>query len=150
MSRSRLTMLAFALVLVFHPSASTAAGKRTVLLLPFATAQAGFETSVSLANTTADPFGDKTASGTCTFSYFTQGAPPASQTSAEVAPGAVLAFNLSTGGSHGIQGRPGFQGYIIVDCGFPNAVATAYLASGPTFNNAASIPVTEIKAKDRK
>lgn len=148
----RLQLIA-CLVLSFVAASTTAhaGGKRTALLLPFATSSFGFDTSFSLANTTADPFGDKTASGACTLSYFSQnGAPVASQTTAEVAPGGMFTFVLSSGGSHGIQARPGFQGYVIVDCAFSNAVATAYITAGPNFLNAASVPVTEIKAKDRK
>jgi hypothetical protein len=151
MARSRVILILSALVILASASSAVAGSKRTVLLIPFATNQAGFDTSVSLANTTADPFGDKTAAGTCTFTYFSQsGASPAPQTSTEVGPGRMLVFVLSAGGSNGIQARPAFQGYIVVDCAFPHAIATAYVASGPSFQNAASVPVTEIKAKDRK
>ncbi len=151
MSRSRLIVILSTLVVLTAASSATAGSKRTVLLLPFATNQVGFDTSVSLSNTTADPFGDKTAAGACTFTYFSQsGASPAAQTSTEVAPGRTMVFVLSSGGTNGIQARAGFQGYIIIDCAFPHAVATAYVASGPAFQNAASVPITVIKAKDRK
>lgn len=151
MPRAGVNVFAIALIGVLCASPAAAGSKRTALLLPFATNQAGFDTSVSIANTTADPFGDKTASGACTLSYFSQsGASPAAQTTTEVLAGRTLTFVLSAGGTNGIQPRAGFQGYIIVDCAFANAVGTAYLTSGPSFQNAASIPVTVIKAKDRK
>lgn len=152
MSRLRLPLIALLVLSVVATATTAHAGaKRTALLLPFATSSFGFDTSFSLANTTADPFGDKTASGACTLSYFSQnGAPVASQTTGEVPAGGMFTFVLSSGGSLGIQGRPNFQGYVIIDCAFPNAVATAYITAGPNFLNAASVPVTEIKAKDRK
>ena len=43
---------------------------KTYILFPFLTNQAGFDTGVSVANTTSDPFGTTGVAGTCTLNFF--------------------------------------------------------------------------------
>jgi hypothetical protein len=38
---------------------------------------------------------------------------------------------VSSGGSHGIAGMPGFQGYLIIQCGFRYAHGFAFITDGP-------------------
>jgi len=108
----------------------------TVLLFNYVTNQANFDTHFVISNTTMDPLGTTPTPGTCTLNYYgnTNGgvAPPA-QTSTTIQPGAQLAFSLSAGGSNGIGATPGFQGYVIASCGFPNGQGTITIAdSGGT------------------
>jgi len=84
------------------------------------------DTGISIANTSADPFGTTPTAGTCQISYFGQtgngGSAPSAQTSSTIPPGVALTFTISGGNSaQGIAATPGFHGYIIADCGFPLA-----------------------------
>ncbi len=103
----------------------------TNLLFPFVTNQAGFDTGIAIANTSLDPFGTKTQTGTCIINYYGGttggGAAPAAATSPVVAPGAELVFLLSSGGG-GVAATPGFQGYIIAQCAFQYAHAFAFIS----------------------
>ncbi len=102
------------------------------LLFPFVTNQAGFDTGVAIANTSADPFGTATQSGIVTLNYYGGttggGAAPAAQKSTTVAPGTELVFTLSNGGDHGIAATPGFQGYIIAQAQFQYCHAFAFIS----------------------
>ena len=93
------------------------------LLIPFATNQAGFDTGITIANTSADPFGDTTAAaGTCTLNFYGTGAPnPNTVTTPSIAGGAVYATLLSAI-------APGFQGYIVAQC-FGAAVGYAFVSN---------------------
>ncbi len=108
----------------------------TTLLFPFVTNQAGFESGFAISNTSKDTVGTPPQSGTCTISYFGTvmggGAPPPAQTTnAPVPAGGQLTFTLSTGGTLGITGAPGFQGYIMVTCNFQYAHGFALITDGP-------------------
>jgi hypothetical protein len=108
----------------------------TRLLFPFVTNQAGFDTGVAVSNTGLDSSGTVGTAGTCTIHYFGQttggGSAPASQTTnAPIPPGGQLTFVLSTGGNFGIAARPGFQGYIEIDCAFAFAHGFGFLTDGP-------------------
>jgi hypothetical protein len=116
---------------------------RTVLLFPYVTNQAGFDTGIAIANTTADPLGTTAQSGTCTLNYYgnTNGSTgPAAQTSPAVGAGSHLALMLSGGGgvfakdggftacASGACVAPLFQGYIIAACEFQFAHGFAYVS----------------------
>ena len=95
---------------------SVASGR---LLFPFTTNQLGYDTEITLSNTSLDTVGSSSVAGSCALSYYGAGTPsPQTQTSFVIAPGAQLVFNLSKGGG-GMPGAPGFQGYIIAACNFP-------------------------------
>ncbi|MCS7026635.1 MAG: hypothetical protein NZV14_17700 [Bryobacteraceae bacterium] len=105
----------------------------TTLLFPFVTNQAGFDTGVAIANTSADPFGTAPQTGNCELNYYGGttggGAAPARQTTTTpVAGGQTLAFTLSSGGTNGIAATPGFQGYIIAICNFRFAHGFAFIS----------------------
>lgn len=111
----------------------------TNLLFPFVTNQAGFDTGLAISNTSRDPFtnpNDRLQAGRCTLNYYGNttggGAAPAAQTTnANVEPGTQVLAVLSTGGNLGIAGTPGFQGYIIAQCGFQYAHGFAFVTDGP-------------------
>jgi hypothetical protein len=105
---------------------------RTILLFPFVTNQAGFDTGLAISNTSQDPFGTVNQSGACTLNYYgnTTGgaAAPAAQTSQAIAAGQHLVGSISTGGNLGLAATPGFQGYIIAVCNFQYAHGYAFIS----------------------
>jgi hypothetical protein len=109
----------------------------TNLLFPFVTNQAGFDTGIALANTSRDPFGNavRPQSGGCSLYFYGSladgGQVLGERSSAAVDPGSTLTFVVSSGGSHGITGMPGFQGYIIAQCNFRYAHGFAFITDGP-------------------
>ena len=106
----------------------------SMLLFPYASNQAGFDTGIVIANTTADPFGTVQASGTCMMTFYGSGAPAQPVTTAAIAPGQTDSNLLSTM-------APGFQGYLIVQCKFPLARGWAF------FSNAAAKEAASIQAE---
>jgi hypothetical protein len=116
---------------------------RTVLLFPFVTNQAGFDTGIAISNTSADPLGTTAQSGACTLNYYgnTAGGPgPAAQTTPSIGSGGHFAMILSGGGfaaakdgapaacASGACVAPLFQGYIIAICNFQFAHGFAYVS----------------------
>jgi hypothetical protein len=94
----------------------------TVLLFPFITNTAGFDTGMAIANTSTDPFGTKAQVGTCTLNFYGSAA-PAAFTTPSIASGtdyATLASTLAAG----------FQGYVIAQCGFQFAHGFAFITDG--------------------
>lgn len=93
---------------------------RTNLLFPFVTNQAGFDTGLAIANTSADPFGTTPQTGTCTWNFFGANA-PAAITTAPVAGGTVEVTTASAS-------APNFQGYVIAVCDFEFAHGYAFVS----------------------
>ncbi len=90
----------------------------------------GMDTEIAITNTSQDPLGTSQAPGTCTISYFGGTADgrsvPAPSTSATIEPGGQLRFWISAGNAaQGIAAAPGFRGYVIGDCTFPQARGAA-------------------------
>ncbi len=104
----------------------------TNILFPFLSNQLGFDSGVAISNTSVDPFGTAPQAGTCKLNYYGGttggGAAPAAQTSQVVTAGSLLVFTLSSGGSLGIAATPGFQGYMIAQCGFQYAHGFAFIS----------------------
>jgi len=104
------------------------------LLFPFVTNQAGFDTGIAIANTTADVLnGVAPQTGDVTLTYYggTTGggaAPPTAVTTSAVPSGAELVFTLSGGGNYGIPATPGFQGYIIAQADFQYCHGFAFIS----------------------
>ncbi len=92
----------------------------THLLYPFVTNQAGYDTGVAIANTSQDPYGTSTQTGTCVVTPFGTPTSTAFTTPADVAPGTVWANLVSIM-------FPGFQGYLIADCAFQYAHGFAFI-----------------------
>ena len=99
------------------------------LLFSNVTAVNGYDTKIDISNTSLDTFGTVASAGSCRISYFgtvNGGSAPSPQTSVSIAAGSQLSFSLWQGNtSQGIAGAPGFRGYIIADCAFPQARGTA-------------------------
>jgi len=92
----------------------------TRLLFPFVTNQAGFDTGISIVNTTFDPFGTPLQTGECRVNFY--GVVGNSDVnlcypSPSITGGQHFTWVLSVGGA--VTATPGFQGYIIVECSFP-------------------------------
>jgi len=105
----------------------------TSLLFPFVANVLGYDTGISIANTSSDPFGTTPASGTCALSFYGTGAPtPSTVTTANIPGGTIDAFLLSSV-------APGFEGYMIAACGFNFGHAFAYLAYNLTQTNGSTM-----------
>jgi len=92
----------------------------TVLLYPFVTNQGGFDTGIAIANTSTDPFGTRTQTGSCDMNFYGASAPPKVNTG-NIATGTVYAALASTA-------APGFQGYMIAVCQFQLAHGFAFIS----------------------
>ena len=92
----------------------------THLLFPFVTNQAGFDTGLAISNTSQDPYGTSTQTGTCTLNFYGDTAPAAFTTPADVAAG-------TTWTTTALSVAPGFQGYVIADCQFQYAHGFAFV-----------------------
>ena len=114
----------------------------TRLLFAFASTQAGFDTEITISNTSQDTSGSVPQAGTCTLNFYGANAPGAS-TSASIAAGKQLVFNLSQGGGS-IPATPNFQGYIVASCGFPlgRGVAKVFAAGKLGYSNDAQVITT--------
>src|SRR5437763_9904088 len=110
-----------------HLSAQSAGN--TALLYSFVTNQAGFDTGLVITNASLNPFGTTGRAGTCIISYYGNvvglGFAPAPQTTTVIPAGGQVTFTLSGGGGAGIAATPGFQGYVIATCNFPQAQGLA-------------------------
>ena len=97
---------------------------QTTLLFPFVTRRGGFDTSIVVTNASAEPFGTKPRSGTCSIHYFggteSGGPAPPTRTAHVIGPGQQLLFSFFGGGS-GLNATPDFGGYVVIECFFPDA-----------------------------
>jgi large repetitive protein len=104
---------------------------RTILLYPYITNQAGFDTGLTVANTTQDSFttgsnATGAQAGACVFTWYggTTAAPttaPAPFNTGTIAAGATFANTVSTM-------APGFQGYMWAVCNFQFAHGFAFIS----------------------
>jgi len=119
----------------------------TLLLFPYLTNQAGFDTGFVISNTSVDPLGTAPQEGTCTLNYYgftgNHAALTAAQsvaTSPNVPAGAQLVLLLSAGGGAVNPMGAGaavscpncapiaFQGYMIASCNFQFAHGYAFVS----------------------
>jgi hypothetical protein len=85
---------------------------QTTLLYPWVTSEPGFDTGIAIANTTSDPWGTRTQTGTCTLNFFGTGAGTTTTvTTPTINPGTVYADQVS-------NLKPGFRGYVFAVCQF--------------------------------
>jgi len=91
----------------------------THLLFPFVTNQLGFDTGLAISNTSQDPYGTSTQTGTCTLNWYGDQA-PAATTTPTVAAGTVWASTV-------MAIAPNFQGYMFADCQFQFAHGFAFV-----------------------
>ncbi len=103
---------------------------RTVLLFQFLTSIPGWDTGVSIANTTLDEplFNTPRQSGKCTAYFYQPGVTVPPLESPVIPPGGQWLWTL-----HAY--RPNFQGYMLVSCEFQHAYGFAFISdlgfSGP-------------------
>jgi hypothetical protein len=88
----------------------------TEILFPFVNTTAGFDTGISIANTSADPQGSNQQTGPCTLNFYGSGAgttttSPFPSAGGNIAPGTINAEQIS-------NIRNNFSGYIIAVCNF--------------------------------
>jgi hypothetical protein len=95
---------------------------QTVLLFPFMSNLAGFDTGFAISSTSTDPFGTSPQSGSCTLNFYGTAAPAAFVT--PVIPSATSYTNLLS------TVAAGFQGYMIAQCRFQYAHAFAFITDG--------------------
>jgi len=94
----------------------------TVLLFPFLSNLAGFDTGLAISATATDPFGTLPQSGVCTLNFYGTAAPAAFVTPT-IASGTAYTNLLSTVAA-------GFQGYMIAQCRFQYAHGFAFITDG--------------------
>ncbi|MEX2301811.1 MAG: DUF4062 domain-containing protein [Bryobacterales bacterium] len=116
----------------------TAEQLTTILLFHFASNHRGFDTGINITNASAPPFGTKEPQGgTCILHFYGQQSRFVHVTSA-IMPGEQVIFTLSGGNPiQLVPSAPGFHGYIVADCRFPDAHGWALITNGfggiPTF-----------------
>ncbi|MBZ5577782.1 MAG: hypothetical protein LAP40_14570 [Acidobacteriia bacterium] len=94
---------------------------RTILLFPFLTNTAGFDTGIAIANTSTDPFTTSKQTGPCNLYFYGTGAPVTEPVAtSSVATGTSNAFLVSSV-------APGFSGYMIAVCNFQFAHGFVFL-----------------------
>jgi hypothetical protein len=94
---------------------------RTVLLYPFVTNQAGFDTGLAVANTSTDPFGTGPQAGSCQLNWYSGTNSPAPTSLGPIASGTVSTALASIT-------VPNFQGYMIAVCNFQYAHGFAFIS----------------------
>jgi len=108
---------------------------QTALLYPYVTELGGFDTGLSVANTSLDPFGTSTQTGFCTINWYGTGTPSTNPgyvgsagyqttvpTSTQlIAAGTTQAWLTSVN-------APGFNGYVIAVCNFQYAHGFAFVS----------------------
>jgi len=94
---------------------------RTILLYPFITNQAGFDTGIAIANTSTDPFGTGPQAGSCTLNWYAGAGSPSPSNTGNIASGTVYTTLASTT-------VPNFQGYMIAVCQFQYAHGFAFIS----------------------
>lgn len=113
----------------------------TNLLFTFVTNQAGFDTNLTVANTTQDAAGATPIDGTCTFYFYGANAP--APTATPVSAGTVFTTLASVV-------APNFLGYAIAQCSIPLLHGWAYVGDLGLRNLAASYPALVIPPGKRK
>jgi hypothetical protein len=102
---------------------------QTTLLFPFVTDQSGFDTGLTISNTTTDPFNTSAQTGTCTLNAYGKNAPSP-----------VTSPSISTATSYTVLASttfPNFVGYVIAVCNFQYAHGFAFISDVGARNLAA-------------
>jgi hypothetical protein len=94
---------------------------RTILLYPYVTNIAGFDTGLAIANTSTDPFGTGAQAGSCKLNWYQGANNPAVADTGTIASGTVYTTLASTA-------VPGFNGYMIAVCNFQFAHGFAFVS----------------------
>jgi len=100
---------------------------QTLLLFPFVTNAPGFDTGISIANTSTDPIGTAAQNGACVMSWYDGTGKTPNVNSGNIATGNYYAAILSTI-------APGFTGYMMALCNFQYAHGFAFISDIGTRN----------------
>jgi len=95
---------------------------RTILLFPYVTNAASFDTGIAVANTSTDPFGTTPQSGNCTWYVYGTNAPSTPPAALSVPSGTVNALLASS------ALPANFTGYIIAICNFQYGHGFAFVS----------------------
>jgi hypothetical protein len=99
----------------------------TSLLFPFITNIPGWDTGIAIMNTSQDPFGTKTQSGTCSLYFYGQNLPsPNPMVTAPIPAG--NAWTPAVGAWNASVIAPNFEGYMIAWCNFQYAHGYAFIS----------------------
>ncbi len=109
-------------------TAPRAASTPTRLLFPYVTTAAGFDTEITISNTSLDTSGSTTGAGTCSVAFFGPGA-PATGTTISIAAGKQAVFSLLAGGANIAPVAANFSGYMFATCNFPLARGSVKVAA---------------------
>ena len=99
---------------------------RTTMLFQFVTNTAGFDTGLSISNTSKDTLGTLAQAGKCTATFFPTPVNTAAQYPALITPNSLQAGEQWTFTVSNV--RPGFQGYMMVGCDFQFAHGYAFVS----------------------
>ncbi len=107
-------------------SASKFPGCTTTLLFPYLVNAAGFDTGLTISNTSVDPFGTGNQNGACTLYYYNGAAGSAGNT---VSPSFTVNAGTTYANLMSVL-NPGFTGYAIAQCTFQYAHGFAFITDG--------------------
>ncbi len=109
----------------------------TALLFPFVSNQGGFDTGVVITHGSGGTLPDQSEarSGACDINYYGTNAEGQDilllQHSTNLEPGHQLVFTVSGGNpTQNILGTPQYQGYLVAECGYPDARGYAFISDG--------------------
>jgi hypothetical protein len=95
---------------------------QTLLLFPYLTYAAGFDTGVAIANTSQDPIGTQTQAGTCTMTFYDGTGKTPNFTTPSIAAGTVYTNTVSALAANG------YVGYMFALCNFQYAHGFAFVS----------------------
>jgi hypothetical protein len=104
---------------------------QTLLLFPYITSQGGFDTGISIANTSLDPWSTPTSSGYCTLNFYGLNAPagpvtwPTQPNGGQIVAGDPDPIKSSFTAS---SIAPNFTGYMFATCNFQYAHGFAFVS----------------------
>lgn len=144
LSEARPWLFVFALLAVCGAGerAAAKAPPGTNLLFTYVTNQGGFDTTLTIADTTQDPFGTTLIDGTCTFNFYGTNAPAPMETLV-ISAGTVFSVLASSI-------APNFSGYMIAECNIPLLHGWAIVGDFGLQNVGASYPALVIPPGKRK
>ena len=132
-SDENLSPSGFVSAIVATESSLDFAACSTVLIFPFVTNQAGFDTGLVITH--SSPVSTRAFTGSCDLHYYgtsqATGLFQTVQKTNQVSVGGQLVFTLSGGNAdQNIQGTEQFEGYVMAVCGFPGARGYAFISDG--------------------
>jgi len=98
----------------------------TTLLFPYVVNSAGFDTGITIANTSVDSFGTLNQNGSCNLYYYSGAAGSAGNT---VSPSFTVNAGVTYANLLSVL-NPGFTGYAIAQCSFQFAHGFAFITDG--------------------